>query len=335
MPSYEALKRLIEIDSPSGYTEKACEYVSDVLRSYGYSPELSNKGAVKCRLGDNPKVAIAAHVDTLGAMVSSIGDDGSLRISPLGGLSLNMAEGEYVTIHTMTGGRLTGTFLLDNPSVHANKEVSTSRRETKNMHVRLDEEVSCEDDVRAHGVRPGDIVCFDTRYQELPSGFIKSRFLDNKAGCHVLLDVARQLSGTGTTAPVELFFSNYEEVGHGGTCGYASGVEELLVVDMGVLGSGCAGSETRCSICAKDTSGPYDWGMRTRLVEIAEANDIPHVIDVYPFYGSDGSAALRAGNDFRVGLIGPGVAASHGVERTHTRAIQATIDLTLAYVAAS
>ena len=170
------------------------------------------------------------------------------------------------------------------------------------------------------------IVCFDTRYQELPSGFIKSRFLDNKAGCYVLFEVARRLAEAGTQVPVELFFSNYEEVGHGGTCGYASSVEKLLVIDMGVLGQGCAGSETQCSICAKDTSGPYDWQMRTRLVEPAEANEIPHVIDVYPHYGSDGSAALRAGNDFRVGLIGPGVAASHGVERTHSKAIEATIE---------
>jgi putative aminopeptidase FrvX len=335
MPSYEILEQLIGIDSPSGFTEKACEFVREVLTSYGLSPELSNKGAVKCALGDAPRLAVAAHVDTLGAMVSNIQDDGSLRISPLGGLSLNMAEGEYVTVRTMSGGELTGTFLLDNPSVHANKEVSSLRRETKNMHVRLDEEVRSEDDVRSLGVRPGDIVCFDTRYQELPSGFIKSRFLDNKAGCYVLFEVARRLAEAGTRVPVQLFFSNYEEVGHGGTCGYASSVEELLVIDMGVLGQGCAGSETHCSICAKDTSGPYDWRMRSKLVELAETNEIPHVIDVYPYYGSDGSAALRAGNDFRVGLIGPGVAASHGVERTHTKAIEATIDLTLAYISAT
>jgi putative aminopeptidase FrvX len=175
-------------------------------------------------------------------------------------------------------------------------------------------------------------VCFDTRYQELSSGYIKSRFMDNKAGCYVLFEIARRLKEQGKTAPVELFFSNYEEVGHGGTCGYADTVDELLVLDMGVVGNGCDGNETKCSICAKDSSGPYDYAFRKKLVQLADKKNIPYIIDVYPFYGSDGSAALRAGNDLRVALIGPGVAASHGMERTHKKGIEATIDLCMAYI---
>ncbi|MCH2584350.1 MAG: glucanase, partial [Planctomycetes bacterium] len=170
-------------------------------------------------------------------------------------------------------------------------------------------------------------------YQELPSGYVKGRFMDNKAGCFVLFEIARRLPPTDKGLPVELFFSNYEEVGHGGTCGYSDTIEELLVIDMGVLGDPCEGSEVRCSICAKDTSGPYDYAMRKKLVDQADRSSIPHSVDVYPYYGSDGSAALRAGNDFRVGLIGPGVAASHGVERTHVKGIEATIELCLAYIA--
>jgi len=331
MSAYESLQKLIEIGSPTGYTEEACDFVFAQLESFGLTPEPTRKGAVKCALVKSPRLAVTAHVDTLGAMVTKIGDDGQLRVSTLGGLSLNMAEGEYVTVHTMGGRRYTGTFLLDDPSVHANKNVGTAKRETKNMHVRLDEEVESAEATRQLGIRPGDIVCFDPRYEELPSGYIKSRFLDNKAGCFVLFELARRLAEAKKELPVELFFSNYEEVGHGGTCGYAPTIEELLVIDMGVLGKACAGREDRCSICAKDTSGPYDWNTRCRLVALAEEQQIPHVVDVYPFYGSDGSAALRAGNDFRVGLIGPGVAASHGVERTHVRAIEATIDLALAY----
>ena len=332
MSSLETLKNLVEIDSPTGFTEQACEYSAEVLRGYGYEPELSNKGAVRCSMGPAPRLAIAAHTDTLGAMVSGLNSDGTLAVSTIGGLSLNMAEGEYVKVYTMAGKVLTGTFLLDNPSSHANKDLNKTRRDTSNMHIRLDEEVYKEADTRELGVRPGDIVSFDPRYQELPSGYVKGRFMDNKAGCFVLFEIARRLPPSNAGIPVELFFSNYEEVGHGGTCGYSDTIEELLVIDMGVLGDPCEGSEVRCSICAKDTSGPYDYAMRKKLVGLAEEKSIPHSVDVYPYYGSDGSAALRAGNDFRGGLGGPGVAASHGVERTHVKGIEATIELCLAYI---
>ena len=332
MSSLETLKNLVEIDSPTGFTEQACEYAAEVLRGYGYQPELSNKGAVRCSMGPAPRLALAAHTDTLGAMVSGLNSDGTLAVSTIGGLSLNMAEGEYVKVYTLAGKVLTGTFLLDNPSSHANKDLNKTRRDTSNMHIRLDEEVYKEADTRELGVRPGDIVCFDPRYQELPSGYVKGRFMDNKAGCFVLFEIARRLPPSDAGIPVELFFSNYEEAGHGGTCGYSDTIEELLVIDMGVLGDPCEGSEVRCSICAKDTSGPYDYAMRKKLVDLAEEKSIPHSVDVYPYYGSDGSAALRAGNDFRVGLIGPGVAASHGVERTHVKGIEAPIDLCLAYI---
>ena len=147
-----------------------------------------------------------------------------------------------------------------------------------------------------------------------------------------LFELARRLKEQGREVPVELYFSNYEEVGHGGAGGYAATIEELLVLDMGVVGDLQQGRETHCSICAKDSSGPYDYQMRQKLVQLAEKNDIPYQLDIYPYYGSDGSAALRAGNDFRVALIGPGVAASHGAERTHQKGIEATIDLCLAYI---
>lgn len=332
MQSYQSLKELIAIDSPSGYTKNACQYIFDLLKSYGYSPEFTNKGAVKCALGENPKLAIAGHVDTLGAIVSGIKSNGTLAFSLLGGLSLTGAEGEYVTIVSHNEKKFTGTILLNNPSVHANREKEKSQRTIQNMHIRIDEEVYSKEDVLALGIEVGDIICVDVKYQELPSGYIKSRFLDNKAGCYVLFEVARRLKEIGKEVPVELFFSNYEEVGHGGTVGYSKSIEELLVIDMGVLGDDCQGNEVSCSICAKDSSGPYDYEFRKKLIDLARKNDISYKVDVYPYYGSDGSAALRAGNDFRVGLIGMGVAASHGTERTHIKGIEATIDLCLAYI---
>ncbi|NWK57421.1 M42 family metallopeptidase [Verrucomicrobiaceae bacterium N1E253] len=327
---YSSLEQLVAIDSPSGFTEKACQFIVDHLQQYGLEAELTTKGAVRCALGDAPKLAIAAHVDTLGAIVSGVNADGSLKFSPIGGLSLTGAEGEYVRIHTLDGCVFTGTILLNDPSAHTNKKRESSERSLETMHIRLDEEVSSEKEVKDLGVETGDIVCLYPNYEELESGYIKSRFLDNKAGCYVLFELARIFKDANI--PVELFFSNYEEVGHGGTCGYSEGVEELLVIDMGVLGDACAGEETACSICVKDSTGPYDYAMRKRLVELAKDAGLAYHQDVYPYYGSDGSAARAAGNDFRVALIGPGVASSHSTERTHKKGIAATVALCEAYI---
>jgi putative aminopeptidase FrvX len=326
------LAQLIAIDSPSGYTEAACRYAFDTLKDMGWEPRYTNKGAVACALGENPTLGIAAHVDTLGAIVTGFLPSGHLRISTLGGLSLNMAEGEYVRVRTMEDRIVEGTLLLRNPSVHVNKEHNSTKRELDKVYVRLDAPVESPEDTKALGIRIGDIVCLDPRFKAMDNGFIKSRFLDNKAGCQVLFEIALALKAAGKTAPVELFFSNYEEVGHGASAGYAPGIKDLLVIDMGVVGDEVAGDERACSICAKDSTGPYDYGFRKTLVRLAEAGNIPYRLDVYPYYGSDGSAALRAGHEFRVALIGPGVAASHGVERTHVEGIQATVDLCMAYI---
>lgn len=326
------LRELVAIDSPSGYTEKAARYVFDYLKDLGWEPEFTNKGAVRCALGEKPELAIAAHIDTLGGVVSHIKTDGTLALSKVGGPSLHAYEGSYCRVYTMEGRMYTGTLLLNNPAVHVNREESSSKRTEANMHIRLDEQVESEADTRKLGIDIGDFICFETHYEELPSGFVKSKFMDNKAGCMVLMELARKLKETGETFPAEIFFSNYEEVGHGGTVGYSESIVEMLVIDMGVVGSNRSGKETKCSICAKDSSGPYDFAFRSKLVELARQNNIPHAVDVYPYYGSDGSAALRAGNDFRVALIGPGVSASHGVERTHVDGIRATVNLCLAYL---
>jgi putative aminopeptidase FrvX len=264
-------------------------------------------------------------------MVTGIKHDGTLAISSLGSPSFSSSEGEYVKVITQAGPTYTGTLLLNNPSSHANNQRETQPRTTETMHIRLDEEVYNGPAVAALGVRAGDIVCFEPRYREA-GGFLKGRFMDNKAGCFVLFEVAKRLAAAGRRVPVELFFSNYEEVGHGGAGGYAETLRDLLVVDMGVIGQGLSGHEQACSICAKDSSGPYDFEFRQTLIALAQRHRIPCAVDVYPFYSSDGSAALRAGLDLRVALIGPGVAASHGVERTHRRGVEATVDLCMAYI---
>jgi len=326
------LRELLLIDSPTGFTYRAAEYIVSVLQGYGWKPERTQKGAVRCSLGETPTLAIAGHTDTLGAIVSGINSNGTLAFSLLGGPLLPTFEGSYVRIYTLEGAVFTGTVLFNNPSAHSNKKAATAERSTDNMHIRIDEEVKSKDDVKTLGIRTGDIVCFDVKFQLTPSGFIKSHFLDNKAGCFVQFEIARRLHEQGKTAPVELYFSTYEEVGHGGTCGYSDTIKDLLVIDMGVLGDSCEGNEYSCSICAKDSGGPYDYNFRKQLVHLAEQNTIRHAIDVYPFYSSDGTAALRAGKDYRVALIGPGVAASHGMERTHTKGLEATIDLCMKYI---
>lgn len=330
---YAVLEALVAIDSPSGFTQKASQYTHQLLCNYGWNPEYTNKGAVHCTLGSTkPVLAIAAHLDTLGAVVSEVTQEGTLRISRVGGLALNGFEGGYCRIYTLEDQIYTGTLLLDNPAQHVNKELNTARRTLENMHIRLDEVVASAEDVSKLGIQVGDFICFEPNYQELPSGYIKSRFMDNKAGCFVLYELAKAVKERGWDIPVQLFFSNYEEVGHGGASGYADSIKELLVIDMGVVGNGVAGLETACSICAKDSTGPYDYEIRRQLVQLAKQQNIPYRLDIYPFYGSDGSAALLAGNDYRVALIGPGVSASHGVERTHKRGIEATIRLCLAYL---
>ncbi|HLP28941.1 MAG TPA: M42 family metallopeptidase [Candidatus Didemnitutus sp.] len=332
MNTLHLLEELIAIDSPTGFTSAASDHIEVTLRSYGFSPVRTVKGAVRCALGPSPTLALAAHTDTLGAIVSGFNSNGTLRFSLLGGPLLPSFEGGYVRVHTLTGKIITGTLLLNDPSTHANNKAATIERTTDGMHVRLDEAVRTADDARALGLRIGDIIAFDPKYQALENGFVKSHFLDNKAGCYVLFEVARLVAALGRPVPVELFFSTYEEVGHGGAPSYSDSVDELLVIDMGVVGDKLEGSEQKCSVCAKDSGGPYDYGFRKRLVELAESQSIPFALDVYPFYSSDGTAAWRAGVDARVALIGPGVHASHGMERTHVDGMKATVDLCMAYI---
>ncbi len=332
MKHLHLLEKLLAIDSPSGFTGNAEEFIVSTLSSMGYTPRKTNKGAVVCPLGSTPTLGIAAHTDTLGAIVSKVNVNGTLGFSLLGGPLLPSFECAYVRIHTLGGKVYTGTVLFNNPSVHANKQAAKTERTTDVMHIRVDELVENADDVKGLGIGVGDIVAFDTKYQAMENGFIKSHFLDNKAGCFVLFLIAIQAKELGISPPVELFFSNYEEVGHGGAAGHSSSVKDLLVIDMGVIGDQLDGRETMCSICAKDSGGPYDYEFRKTLVELARRDSIPHAVDVYPFYSSDGTAAWRAGLDARVALIGPGVAASHGMERSHVAGIQATVDLSMSFI---
>jgi putative aminopeptidase FrvX len=329
----EILRDLEAIPSPSGFTEKIIAHIESLARQAGITTTRTNKGGLVAGNHPQPKLVVAGHVDTLGAMVSGINADGHLSITKIGGPVLQSFEGEYVTIKTVSGKDYRGTLLLNNPAAHVNEEVEKTVRKVENMHIRLDAEVAKKADTEALGIRIGDFIFFDPRFEFTDTGYIKSRFLDDKAGSAAMLDAMLTLGAEKLkTVPVSFFFSNYEEVGHGAASGLPETAVEMLVADMGVVGEKVEGDESSVSICVKDSTGPYDYAMRCKLAELAAKNKIPHKLDVFPLYGSDGSIALIAGYDIRVGLIGPGVSASHGMERTHLKGLNATRDLMLAYI---
>lgn len=329
---FDLIRELVDIHSPSGYTDDVIAHIEQRLRDKGYIIKRTNKGALLVSNTDDPQYAVCAHIDTLGGMVKEINSDGTLGLTQIGGWPVNSFEGEYVTVRTSSSKQFRGTFLLKNPAAHVNREVGSTKRDMSNTHVRLDSASSSEKETKALGISVGDFVFFDPRYEHTDTGFIKSRFMDDKACSGVLFDILLNYSDIFSKASVCFYFSNYEEVGHGAAAGLPQTVKELLVADMGVVGTGTQGDEHFVSICAKDSSGPYDYNLRRTLETICSEKKIPYKTDVFPYYGSDGSAALRAGYNIRVGLIGPGVSASHGVERVHEKGVQATEDLIVEYL---
>lgn len=326
------LEKILKINSPTGYTIEVIDFIESEFKNSKLYVKKTNKGSLLISFDENPELVVAGHIDTLGAMVKEINEDGTIAITRIGGLVLNSFEGEYVSVRNYKGDLFRGTFLLNNPASHVNKELESTKRDLGNMSIRLDELVRTGLDVLKLGINVGDFIFYDTRFEHTKSGFIKSRFLDDKACAAVMIEMIKEMSASGSKKKVGFYFSNYEEVGHGACVGIPDSAKELLVLDMAVIGEGCAGKEDAVSICVKDSSGPYDFTVTNRLRDLAIANNINFVTDIYPYYGSDGSAALAAGYDVRVGLIGPGVSASHGVERTHENALTETYKLTKLYI---
>jgi putative aminopeptidase FrvX len=329
--------KLCRIPSPTGYTRMAEKYLLAELGQSRLPVSQTRKGSVLVDLGgEGPGLVLAAHVDTLGAMVRSIKSDGRLRLTLLGGFPFNNIEHENCVIHTRDGREYSGTIQVTKSSVHVHSEaVGKTERDDSTVEVVIDEKVSSKEETAKLGIRAGDHVSFDARTVVTRSGFIKSRHLDDKASAAVQLALARMVS-QGRLKPMRktwLLFTTYEEVGHGGSAGIPDGVEEMISVDMGAVGDDLGTDEYKVSICAKDSGGPYDYGVTTRLIELAEKLGLGYAVDIYPRYGSDVEATLRAGLDIRHGLIGPGVAASHGYERTHREGLENTLRLLAAYLA--
>ena len=328
----DQLKQLTSIPSPSGFTKEVSHYLISTLEKMGYTPECSRKGNILVTIGgEGSPLILAAHVDTLGAMVRSIKSNGRLRPTTIGGHQWCTADGENCTVHTRDGKVYTGVVLNKGPSAHvADQKVEATE---ENMEILLDENVSTDADVKKLGVQVGDIIAMDPRTVVTPSGYIKSRFLDDKLSAAILLGVAKEVAeGTLTlNRKVSLLFTVYEEVGHGGSS-IPADTEEMLCVDMGCVGDDLGCTERMVSICAKDSGGPYTYDLVTTLSELAKANGLDYAIDIYPHYGSDVEAALRGGFDIRQGLIGPGVYASHNYERSHVDGVKNTLELLNAYL---
>jgi putative aminopeptidase FrvX len=331
----KTLETLVNIPSPSGFTKEVINFVKTEAENFGYSCEVSNKGGlvISVKGSGSDTLGLSAHVDTLGAMVRSISAEGMLKFTLVGGFTMQSIEGSYCKIHTRDGKVYTGTILAKSPSVHSYDDARTLERNEKNMEIRIDEIVKSKEDILKLGINSGDYVSFEANFEYTESGFIKSRHLDDKASVAVLLGMLKDMS-EGNLLPkknLKLLISNYEEVGYGASW-IPKEITEFIAVDMGAIGDDLGGTEYAVSICAKDSSGPYDYEMTNQLINLAKENQIDYVVDIFPHYGSDASAAIRGGNDICVALIGQGIHASHGMERTHKSALHSTLKLLKAYV---
>lgn len=335
--AWEQTAALLAIDSPTGFTGKAAAWVKDAFEALGFPARLTTKGGVLVDLGGenaNDGLMLAAHTDTLGGMVAEIKGSGRLRVTPLGGMNANNGEAENVRVYTREGKVIEGTLQLCNASLHVNGEYNSTGRNFDTTEVVLDEPVSSAEDTRKLGIEVGDIVCFDPRTRRTASGYLKSRFLDDKLSVGILLGFAKYLADNGISLPRKTYVhvTVYEEVGHGGSASLPQGVTEAISVDMGCVGSGLQCTERQVSICAKDSGGPYSYEVVGKLIEAAKATGADYAVDIYPHYGSDVEATLQGGYDIRHGLIGSGVYASHGYERSHIDGVYNTIKVLAGYL---
>lgn len=330
----KTLEELVNIPSPTGYSKEIVKYLTDTLKNEGIEYYLTNKGAVvtKIKGESDDSILFSAHVDTLGAMVKEVKGNGRLKLALMGGSTWATLDAENVIVRTSDDKRYSGTVQSTKPSVHIDGQDAHKIDHIQDTtEMILDEKVFSKEDTEKLGIGVGDFVFVDPRFVFTKNGFIKSRYLDDKASVAILIEAMKELKNEKLKNTLYFFISTYEEVGHGAASALPEGVKEFIAVDMGAPGNGQASSEFKVNICAKDSSGPYDLEIKDRMVSLCKENNIPYAVDIYNYYGSDASAALRAGYDIRTGLIGAGVFASHGYERTHEESMVATLNLVLAY----
>ena len=323
-------------DSPSGYSHKIIELLKTYLDEYKCEYRVHNKGTIEVFIKGNDSskvVATSAHVDTLGLMVRSIKGNGNLALTKIGGPIVPTLDGEYCKVVTRDNKTYTGTILSTSPASHVYKDSESKTRDIDNVELRLDEIVKNKDDVKKLGIQNGDFVFIDPKFQITDSGFLKTRFIDDKASAVILLMLLKYCYENKVQFKYDtrIYFIVYEEVGHGASA-INEDIDEFVTLDMGCIGLDLDGNEYAVSICAKDSGGPYDYELTTRLINLAKENNLNYTVDIFPYYGSDVSCAYRAGKDLKGALIGTGVSASHGMERTHIQGIEATLKLIFSYL---
>ena len=332
----EVMKELIETPSPVSYYEEINPVMERLAGELGYEVSYDRKHTVYIKVPGKDRsktVCVGAHLDTLGLMVKRIDADGMIRVRNLGGINFNSIEGETATIHTRSGRTYTGLVACQSHSVHVFDDARSLTRDENTMMIILDENVHSKEEVKALGIENGDIISLEPHFTITENGFIKSRFIDDKACAACSLAVLKLLKDQKLTPACDTWFvfPHYEEIGHGGSYVPAE-VSEYVALDIGVIGPDHNGKEDRVSICVKDNFSPYDRALTDRLVKKAEAWGLNYAADVFYRYGTDGSAAVRAGNNLVAGAFGMGTFCSHGVERTHMDGVKNTAILLAAYV---
>lgn len=332
----DTFKEMVSVHSPTEYHQKFDSVLKKYAENLGYCVTSDNKNTVYISIDgqDNSKsVMLSAHADTVGLLVRAIMPNGTLRVKAVGGLNFATVDGESVVIYTRDGREYTGLIICEKHSTHVFSDASKTCRNADTMMVIIDEKVDSAEDVRALGIEVGDYVCIEPRCQITQSGFIKSRFIDNKGAIASVFAAIKYLKGNNLKPKYNTVFSfpYCEEIGIGGRY-VPEGISEYVGVDIGLIGPEQNGSEYAVSICAGDIVGPYSYDLTSRIINYAKKAGCDYRVDTYRVYSSDANSAARGGNNVSRALFGMAVYGSHGMERTHVDSLLNTSALILAYV---
>ncbi|MBT8226947.1 MAG: osmoprotectant NAGGN system M42 family peptidase [Dactylosporangium sp.] len=336
----QVLLELMEIPSPSGRTDHVTQYVGERLSALGIPFIVTRRGAINAYVAGARTTgadrAIVVHTDTIGGTVKRLKENGRLELKPIGTHSARFAEGAHVRIFTDDLNRVvTGQVLPLKASGHRyNDGVDLQGVSWAQVEVRVDERVEGIADLRALGIDVGDFVALMPNPVITPSGYVKSRHLDDKAGVAAVLTAFKAVIDAGMLPPVtaHLLVTCTEEIGHGASHGLDPDVAEIVSVDAAVVAPGQQSRETAATIAMADGTGPFDYHLTRRLASLATGYGIDAVRDVFDYYRSDVAAAVEAGAHARVALLGFGVDATHGHERTHLDGLRNVAQLLCLYL---
>ncbi|MEE4357881.1 MAG: osmoprotectant NAGGN system M42 family peptidase [Desulfococcaceae bacterium] len=318
----KTLVSLLNIPSPAGYTDQIVHFVGRELEKFGIPFDVTRRGAIRATLPGREKTfarAVAVHLDTLGAMVKDLKENGRLGILPVGTWSARFAEGARVTVFTEKRP-CRGTILPLKASGHTyGDEIDSQPVNWENTEIRIDERCRTRRDLIHAGFNVGDFVAVDAAPEITGTGFINARHLDDKAGVAIILAVIRSIADGSLCLPVpcHLLFTIAEEVGIGASAMLYGDVGEMVVLDNATVAPGQYSWEFGVTIGMMDAAGPFDYHLTRKLIGICREQGIEYSRDVFRHYRSDSASAIEAGNDTRTALVGFGVDGSHGYERTH------------------